>query len=327
MSTETQDKLDDIKVSEEKDGSVVVDLPDHIQSPDASDDDDDKDDGKETAHADGGDVDEADHPDDTEAIRAARRNQRRARKEMIKQKNVEKDIRLQNLQRQNQELMERLSVVERKTHSADVARIDKALEDQELRLQYAKMKMAEATSASDGDAFSKAQDMWYETRRQIESIKALKEQAVRTTANQPIEDNREMQRQASKWMDRNQWYDPNGDDEDVEIAKVVDQRLVKEGWNPNSSEYWEELDRRLQKRIPHRYTDGNDERPTRRPRSVVTSSGRENITGSGARNTFTLTPEQVRAMKDAGFWDDSEKRNKMIKRYAQEARQSNGYRS
>ena len=327
MSTETQEKLEDIKVSEEKDGSVTVDLPDHIQSPDAQDEADDKDDGQEAAHADGGDADDQDHPDDTEAIRTARRNQRRARKEMIKQKNAEKDIRLQNLQRQNQELMERLSVVERKTQSADLARIDKALEDKELRLQYAKMKMAEATSNSDGDAFSKAQDMWYEVRREIESIKALKDQAVRANSNQPIQDNREMQRQAAKWMDRNPWYDPNGDDEDVEIAKVVDQRLVKEGWNPNSSEYWEELDRRLQKRIPHRYTDDIDERPTRRPRSVVTSSGRENINGSGARNTFTLSPEQVRAMKDAGFWDDPDKRNKMIKRYAQEARQSQGYRS
>jgi hypothetical protein len=324
MSTENKEKLDDIQVSEEKDGSVTVDLPDHIQSPDISEDDGDE---KETALADGGEADEQDHPDDTDAIRAARRNQRRARKEMIKQKNAEKDIRLVNLQRQNQELMERLSVVERKTQSADLARIDKALEDKELRLQYAKMKMSEATSNSDGDAFSKAQDMWYEVRREIESIKAIKEQAVRTSSNQPIQDNREMQKQASKWMDRNQWYDPNGDDEDVEIAKVVDQRLVKEGWNPNSSEYWEELDRRLQKRIPHRYTDDIDEKPTRRPRSVVTSSGRENINGSGAKNTFTLSPEQVRAMKDAGFWDDSEKRNKMIKRYAQEARQSQNYRS
>jgi len=33
-----------------------------------------------------------------------------------------------------------------------------------------------------------------------------------------------------------------------------------------------------------------------------------------------LEPEQVRAMKDAGMWDNLEKRNRMIKRYAQEAR-------
>jgi hypothetical protein len=29
-------------------------------------------------------------------------------------------------------------------------------------------------------------------------------------------------------------------------------------------------------------------------------------------------------MKDAGMWDDSEKRNRMIKRYAQEARNRQG---
>jgi hypothetical protein len=324
MSTESQEKLDDIKVSEEKDGSVTVDLPDHL-APDDSDDGDTR---AEASQAAGGEAgDDEDHPDDTEAIRAARRNRRRAKKEYIKQTNVEKDMLLTSLRRERQELVERLSVLERKTHSADLARIDKALEDKELRLQYAKMKMSEATSASDGDAFGKAQDMWYETRREIESIRALKEQAARTTQNQPIEDNREMQRHAAKWMDRNSWYDPSGEDEDSQIAKVIDQKLVKEGWNPSTEEYWEELDRRVAKRAPHRYTEGNDERSTRRPRSVVTSSGRENINGSGAKNTFTLSPEQVRAMKDAGFWDNSEKRNKMIKRYALEARQNQGYRS
>jgi hypothetical protein len=51
---------------------------------------------------------------------------------------------------------------------------------------------------------------------------------------------------------------------------------------------------------------------------VVTGSSRESSRGNGSQ--FVLEPEQVRAMKDAGFWDDPEKRNKMIKRYAIEAR-------
>lgn len=59
----------------------------------------------------------------------------------------------------------------------------------------------------------------------------------------------------------------------------------------------------------------------------MTGSGRESSTRAGGSNTFTLNAEQVRAMKDAGYWDDPEKRNRMIKRYAQEARKSQGYRS
>jgi hypothetical protein len=317
MSTETKES-DDIKVMEEKDGGAVVELPDHLAQ-----DDEGEDEQRAEGGAAGDDGADEDHPDDTEAIRAARRSRRKAKKEYIKQTNAEKDVRMQNLLRQNQELQERLSVVERKTNSADLARMDKAIEDQELRLQYARMKMSEATSAGDGDAFAKAQEMWYDTRRQVESLKGMKESAVKHTSASP-EDNRELQRQAGRWMERNSWYDPQGDDEDSEIAKIIDQKLVKEGWNPNQSEYWEELDKRLQKRLPHRYTDDTDERPTRaRPRSVVTSSGRENFSGNGSRNSFILKPEQVRAMKDAGFWDDKEKRAKMIKRYAIEARNNN----
>jgi lipoprotein-anchoring transpeptidase ErfK/SrfK len=323
----TEDQVEEkIMVKEEQDGSVTVDLPDSIPSPD-------QDDGTEEARAEGGaaaDEDDQDRDDDTEAIRAARRNRRKAKKEYIKKTNEEKDQRLVMLQRQNQELMERLSNVERKTHSADLARIDKAIEDKELRLQYARMKMSEATSAGDGEAFAKAQEMWYETRREVESIKALKENAVRSANVQSPANSAELQRHANRWMEKNDWFNPEGGDEDSEIAKVIDQKLVQDGWNPTSNEYWQELDKRLQKRLPHRYTDNYDDdgRSSRRPRSIVTSSGREGTTASGMRNSFTLSPEQVRAIKDAGMWDNPQSRNRMIKRYAEQARsQNSGYRS
>ena len=103
--------------------------------------------------------------------------------------------------------------------------------------------------------------------------------------------------------------------------------MAEEGWDPSTPDYWEELDNRLSERLPSRYNDHSNEKPAqRRPRSVVTSGGREvaSSNSGGSRNTFTLTPDQVRAMKDAGMWDDSEKRNRMIKRYAMEARNRQG---
>jgi hypothetical protein len=108
----------------------------------------------------------------------------------------------------------------------------------------------------------------------------------------------------------------------------IDQALTEEGFNPKTREYWQELDNRLQNYLPHRYTEDNSEpvQQRQRPRSAVTSTGRESSNSAG-RNTFTLSPEQVRAMKDAGMWDDQEKRNRMIKRYATEARLNQGNRS
>ena len=265
---------------------------------------------------DGGDED---HPDDTDAVRKARSNRRRAKKEYIKRTNEEKDQRLGLLQRQNQELMERLSVVERKTHGADLARYEKAMEDEEYRLRYAQKKMQEATDNSDGEAFTKAQELWYDSRRKLEAMHSYKEQAAKSSSQDSAPANPKLVRLANGWMERNSWYNPDAGDEDTQIAKVIDNRLVAEGWDPATQDYWDELDNRLQKRLPHRYTRNTDEPSRRSPRSVVTGSSRES-SGSASGNTFVLAPEQVRAMKDAGFWDDAQKRNKMIKRYAQEAR-------
>ena len=313
----TDNELDKITVTEEADGSAVIDLPDSIESPDDQDDD------REMAS--GGSTDDDVAPEDETEYQRARREKRRAKRDLAKKTGVEKDMKLQLLERKNQELMERLSVVERKTHSADLARIDKAIEDQELRLQYAKMKIAEAASAADGHAMTEAQEIMYDARRQMEALSNVKKAAVEPRKAQGNVPDPRLQRLAANWMERNDWYDPNGRDTDSKIAKQIDEALVSEGWNPTESEYWEELDNRLHKYLPHKYNDSTDVRSsTKRPRSVVTSSGRESVNGSTNRNTFVLKPEQVRAMKDAGFWDDPDKRSKMIKRYAQEAR-NNSY--
>jgi hypothetical protein len=309
MSTETKEKIDDLNVVEEKDGSVTVDLPDHLA--DHSDDG-----GLDGAQDNDGDVD---HPDDTAAVREARRNRRRAKKDYIKRTNEEKDQRLGLMQRRNQELEDRLAVLERKTHGADMARYDKAMEDEEYRLRYAQQKMQEATDNSDGAAFTKAQELWYDSRRKLEAMNNYKEQVARAGSQETAPANPKLVRLANSWMERNSWYDPEAGDEDTQIAKVIDNRLVAEGWDPASQDYWDELDTRLQKRLPHRYTRNTDEPSRRSPRSVVTGSSRES-SGRVNGNQFVLEPEQVRAMKDAGFWDDPEKRNRMIKRYAIEAR-------
>ena len=315
----TDNELDKIVVTEEADGSAVIDLPDSIESPDDQDDD------RGMSAGGSSDADDDVAPEDETEYQRARREKRRAKRELAKKTGVEKDMKLQLLERKNQELMERLSVVERKTHSADLARIDKAIEDQELRLQYAKMKISEAASASDGHAMAEAQEMMYEARRQMEALSNVKKAAVEPRKAQGNVPDPRLQRLAANWMERNDWYDPNGRDTDSKIAKQIDEALVSEGWDPTASEYWEELDNRLHKYLPHKYNDTTDVRSsTKRPRSVVTSSGRESVNGSTNRNTFVLKPEQVRAMKDAGFWDDPNKRAKMIKRYAQEAR-NNSY--
>lgn len=314
----SEQKEEDINITEEKDGSVTVDLPENLMPEETEGDAPEP----QAAADDDGDEDQ---PNDTEAIREARRARRKAKKEFVKKTREEKDQRLLMLQRKNEELTQQLSSLERRLNTADLAKFDQAITEEEMRLNFAMRKIKEATDNSDGEAMKQAQQLWYETRRKLDMMKVTKEKATEQFNNKPEPVNPRLKKLANTWMEENDWYDADGNDEDSQIAKVIDGKLAAEGWDPATEDYWEELDKRLQKRLPHRYTDYQDEQPQRRrPRSVVTGSSQES---SGPRNsggTFVITSEQKRAMQDAGFWDDPEMRKKMIKRYALEARNNRG---
>ena len=313
MATEV--KEEPLYVQESGDGTATVELPENLLPPEDGDEPVSRNDTRD-------DAGDEDHPDDSDAVRAARRARRRSKKDLIRKTNEEKDVRLQHLQRQNEEMANRLSQVERRTQGADMARLEKAIDDEQVRVEYHRMKLAEATTAGDGEAAVAAQEALYDARQKVEQLGRLKQQADRPADNSPRIDPG-VQRHAAQWIDRNGWYKPDLSDTDSRIAKVIDEDLVKEGWNPGTADYWDELDSRLQKRLPHRYNESSDRRdsPNRTPRNTVGSSGREASAAYGGTNrTFTLTAEQVRAMKDAGMWDNPEKRAKMIKRYAEQAR-------
>jgi hypothetical protein len=324
------DQPEVITIQEEQDGSATIELPDSIPSPDvqAESEHEDSDEADERARqaemAAGGEVDE-----EAEALREQKRQKRRARKEYHRNVEQEKSVKIQHLERVNQELLERMAVLEKKSHGSEVARINKAIEDQHARIAFAKQKISEAAATGNGDLLTNAQEMWFEAKRNAEALENIKKKATAPRQQRTIQaPDATVQNFANQWMSNNSWYDPKGRDADSKIALTIDAAMGEEGYNPQTPEFWQELDNRLQKYLPHRYTDTANEKTTqRKPRNVVTSSGREAVSSSGGRNVFTLNPDQVRAMKDAGMWDDPEKRARMVARYAKEARQNNGYRS
>lgn len=308
-----KEKDDEIAVLESQDGSATVDLPENLLS----------DEGEEgSQNANNGSVDEdADHPNDSDELRAAKRNKRRAKRDLVRKTNQEKDIRLQQLQRENEEFKRRLNQLERNTKAEQVTRIDKSIEDAQVQLEYAKMKLAEATSNNDGQAMVEAQTLWQNAQEQVKHLSNLRRQADQELKRpqQNVTIDPDIQRQAAKWMKRNSWYNPSATDPDSKVAKSIDEQMSSEGWDPTKRDYWEELDSRLQKVLPHRYNEDNDDdsRQVRRPRNVVGSSGREASAAYGGTNRtqFVLSPDRVKAMKEAGAWDNPERKAKMIKNF------------
>jgi len=312
-------KEEDIKISEEQDGSATVEVPESLMPSETEEQE------KEPQMAEGGQSDDEDQPGDTDAVREARRARRKAKKEYIKRVQTEKDERLAAQDRQISLLQERLTAMEREAKLDRVAKVKKAIEEEESRVKWAELRLKEATERADGSALVSAQKQYMASTdrlKQLENIRIQVDQQSREQdADDPI-----VKTFAERWMSRNSWYNPEGDDQKSRLAKKIDTQLAKEGWNPASQMYWNELDARVEAELQDvetdAYTDTTEETPRKRgPRSVVTGSERE--TGGGAsRNTFTLTAEQVRAMKDAGMWDDPKKRAKMVQKYAEYARQN-----
>ena len=278
MTDETQEQ-EVGEVVEEQDGSAValVDLPDEAGESGES--------GSETAEQ--------------------NRNRRREKKERFKRINEEKDTQLTLLQRQNRELMERLSAVERRGVQSEIEGVDKKIREEEERYQWALGQVKKAVSEVDGETFASAQQVQSDAEKKLEYWRWKKQSMVEQAEAPPKADPRVMDH-ANKWMERNKWFNPNGGDTDSDIARVIDAQLAKENYDPTSQEYWEELDSRLRDRLPNKQ---------RRPRSVVTGSERESPAQTNG-DSFYISPERVKAMKDAGFWDDPKMRAKMIKQYA-----------
>jgi hypothetical protein len=303
----SNDKESKMYIEESDDGTAVVELPEGMERFDVEE-------SAEPQQNQANDAD-ADHPDDSDALRAAKSSRRRAKKELIRKTNEEKDLRLQKLQRENEEIKRALAEVQGKVQNYDVSRMDKQIEDQHVRLEYARMKLAEATQAGDGNEAVKAQELLYETRKQLEALEYNKRKA-----EQPVQQKRidpEIQHHAANWIERNTWYKPDLSSTDSKIAKAVDEELTKEGWDATTKDYWEELDNRLQSKLPHRYNTNTERSETNRPRNVVGSSGREASAAYGGSNrtSFVLSPERVRAMKDAGAWDNPARKQKMVEKF------------
>jgi hypothetical protein len=218
-----KENQDDIAIVEGQDGSATVDLPENMLNGVDGDDQNTPQDAKNE----GGSVDDddADHPDDDDELRAAKRSRRRAKKDLIRQTNQEKDIRLSQLQRENEEFKRRLSQLERNSKSADLVRIDKGLEDAQTRLEYAKMKLAEATQNGDGQAMVEAQTMLARGARgsapiDVPAPAGRPRFAQTSTARQPIFSDPDRSAEwPRKWMRRNKWYNPAATDTDSRIAK------------------------------------------------------------------------------------------------------------
>ena len=327
-----ENELKDVPIKEQEDGSVLanIELPENldveIEKEDKPKKKDEDHDDEEAEHEAGDDeaAAEGETDEEREQIREARREERKLKKELKRQREISAKNKISALEKRNEELARRLAAVENTAVSYQFAQIDKSIEDEATKVEYAKMKLIQASQTGDATAQVEYLEQLTEAKQRLQQAQQYKkqqlEQANAPKQNVPNPISTEVQANATKWLKKNSWYDPQARDTDSRIAKVIDQELVADGWDPSDPEYWEELDSRLSSRLPHRYTSKGGSNKRANP----TQSSRVANTTSAKAGTIMLSRDRVQAIKDAGAWDDVERRNKMIRAYAQYDRENKG---
>jgi hypothetical protein len=267
------------------------------------------------------DVEIEDDSPEREAIRARRKEERKARKDARDKLLAD----MGRVTRENEMLRQtllkgeqRINSIEQRNLSSDYAQIEAAIAQRGEYIERAKELIKKGVAEQNGEAVAQATEAMSEARAELQHLNRVKDN-IAQAARAPAPTDPQISMHAREWSKKNGWYDPTQQDEDSAVAFAVDQKLTREGWNPRTKQYWEELDKRLTARLPHRYkkdddTDEDLDDDDGKPAGSRTSgSGRES--GGGNRIVYTLTPDRVRALKEAGVWEDPAERAKYVKRY------------
>ncbi|MFH1604771.1 MAG: hypothetical protein ABIH03_12780, partial [Pseudomonadota bacterium] len=192
--------------------------------------------------------------------------------------------------------------------------------------------MVKAIGAGDEEAAVQAQEIRDNAQREaweIDNFERAMAARERTAPRRQQGLTPAAQTHVEQFQDDHPWYDPKGTDEDSQLVVSLDNQVMAAGFRPETKAYWDELERRMQKYLPHRFDEEEDEDASARQpkggngahrqtqpgskRGPQLGSGRA---GAGGSVTVYVSPERKAAMVQVGAWDDPEKRNAILRRYA-----------
>jgi len=305
---EPKDEDEEIVIVE-TDGTELADGAEaQADENDGDEDGDGDDDGRMGVSEDDSEDEIVDKTKRNRETRTKRRQVQKAAKERSQQE-------IAYLRQQNAELLKRMSAVEGNALNQNAAGVTQQMQQALAEARQAEVIMARAIEAGNGEDVTAALRLRDEARDRANQLAAYKErvEAAAKQAVAPRVDPR-VQSYAQQWLEANPWYDPSARDEDSAVTKAIDDRMVRDGWDPASPEYRHELTRRVAERINTASdNDGGSERTPRR-KAPPTGNTRE-FAPTSTRNEVVVTPERKQAMIDAGAWDDPVARKRLLKAY------------
>ena len=195
------------------------------------------------------------------------------------------------VKKQNDELKQRLNALDQSYTSEFGTRVDSQIE-------AAKQAYQKAYDDGDAEAMFEAQKNLSKLaldQAQLEQAKRRQEaRAEEPVAQQPQAQPAQPDPKAEAWAQKNEWF---GADQTMTYAAFgVHRQLIEdEGFDPQSDEYYNELDNRMRKEFPHKFAA-----PTKGdtgPRVASAESTASRSKSTKGRRTVKLTPSQIAIAK------------------------------
>lgn len=163
----------------------------------------------------------------------------------------------------------------------------------ELELEQARKRYKEAYESFDPDKVVEAQEALTAAKLKLERLNSFKPAPLQERqipvnmqpqiAPEPVPDPK-----ALAWRDQNRWF--GQDEEMTSFALGLHEKLVKNGVDPTSDEYYERVNSRIREKFPENFESVKEEKPRRS--NVVAPASR-----SVAPKKITLTQTQVALAK------------------------------
>ena len=199
--------------------------------------------------------------------------------------------------------------------------LDKEQETVEIKEREATELYKKAHASGDADLISKADSLKNEVAIQKEKVRIAKQkqeqantqyqQPQQQTYQQPQQQeqvqNVQPTQEALEWKSKNSWFGENA--EATQYAQYTHINLVNEGFEPDSNEYYEELNTRVYKVYPGLQSDNaeqSEERPAVQRVASASVGGRQKTQGKKNGVQFSKTEvARLRGLKPHGMSEEA----------------------
>jgi len=221
----------------------------------------------------------------------ARHDERRAKEALLREK--------QELERIAQHIVEENKRLKESLNNGQQVFVSMAQDAAEAKLEKARRELKTAQEAFDTDAIIAAQEALAEAKWEVKAAKLQKPSLQpETPVVQPrYEEPQRVQpdEKTLRWQAKNQWFGATGFEEVTSFALGLHQKLVANGVDPRTDEYFEQIDARVKSKFPEVF--GNEDQKTerseaKRPSPVVAPASRS----TGVKKV-QLTPSQAALIK------------------------------